>query len=112
MLQLLLTELVLDVQAERDWALVLLTVLSMVATQSDELLADGAATIGFSLASFGVLNNAFHLLTGWQRAVGVSTLARMYQRLDAALDAEAARVPWTLSGGGGLVAALVIQTEP
>lgn len=75
MLQLLLSELVLDVQTEWDWALVLLTVLSMVTTQRDKLLADGAATIGFSLAAFCVLNNTFHLLAGRQRAVCISTLA-------------------------------------
>lgn len=77
MLKLLLTELVLDVQAERDWALVLLAVLSMVTTQCNKLLADGAATVGFSLAAFGVLNNTFHLLAGRQRAVCISTLAGM-----------------------------------
>lgn len=64
MLQLLLPELVLDVQAERDRTLVLLTVLGMVATQRDKLFADGASSICFPLAAFGVLDDALHLLAG------------------------------------------------
>ena len=85
--------------------------LSVVATQRDKLLTDGAATVGFSFAAFCVLNNAFHLLTGRQRAVCVSTLAGVDEGLDAALDAEATRVSRALSGSGSLVAALIIQTE-
>lgn len=75
MLQLLLPELLLDVQTERDGTFVLLTVFGMVAAQSNELLADGTATIRLPLATFCVLNNTFHLLAGWQRAVGVAALA-------------------------------------
>lgn len=100
-----------DVQAEWDWALVLLTVFSMVATQCNKLFANGAATIGFSFAAFCVLNNTLHLLAGRQRAVCVSTLAGVDEGLDAALDAEATRVSRALSGGGSLVAALIIQTK-
>lgn len=111
MLQLLLAKLVLDVFTERDRALVLLTVLSVVATQRDKLLANGAATIGFSLATFCVLNNTFHLLAGRQRAVRVSTLTCVDEGLDATLDAEATRVSGALSGSGSLVAALIIQTK-
>lgn len=89
-LQLLLPELVLDVQAERNRTLVLLTVLSMIAAQSDELLADGTATVGFSLAAFRMLNDTFHLLARRQGTVCISTLARVDKRLDAALDAKTA----------------------
>lgn len=111
MLQLLLAKLVLDVQAERDRTLVLLTVLCMVTAQSNELLAYRAATIGFALAALGVLHHSFHLLAGRQRAVCVSTLAGVDEGLDAALDAEATRVSRALSGCGCLVAALIIQTK-
>lgn len=90
MLQLLLPELVLDVQAERNRTLVLLAVLRMVAAQSNELLADGTAAIGFPLAAFRMLNNTFHLLARRQGAVCVSALARVDKRLDAALDAKTA----------------------
>lgn len=84
---------------------------SVVATQCNKLFANGAATIGFSLAAFCVLNNTFHLLAGWQRAVCISTLAGVDKGLDAALDAEATRVSRALSGSGSLVAALIIQTK-
>lgn len=66
MLKLLLAKLVFDVEAKGYWALVLLAVLSMVAAKRNELLADGASTIGFALAAFGVLDNSLHLLTRWQ----------------------------------------------
>jgi len=61
-LQLLLTEFVLDVEAEGNRTLVLLTVLRVITTQSDELLAHRTATIGLALAAFGVLNHPLHLL--------------------------------------------------
>lgn len=107
-LELLLTELVFDVEAEGHGALVLLAVLCVVAAQSNELLADGAPSIGLALAAFGVLDNPFHLLTGWQRAVGIATLAGVDQRLDTALDAQAAGIAGALRGGGLLVVALII----
>lgn len=89
-LKLLLTELVFNVEAEGHWALVLLAVLCMVAAESNELLADGAPSVGFAFAAFGVLDNPFHLLTGRQRAVGITALAGVHQRLDTALNAQAA----------------------
>lgn len=112
MLQLLLPQLLLDVQTERDRTFVLLTVFGVVAAQSDELLADGTATIGLALAAFGVLNDPLHLLAGRQGAVGIAALARMDQRLNAALDAEAARVSRTLGGCRRLVVAVIVQSEP
>lgn len=104
----MLTELVFNVEAEGHRALVLLAVLCMVAAESNELLADGAPSIGLAFAAFGVLDNPFHLLTGWQRAVGVATLAGMNQRLDTALDAQAAGIARTLRCGGLLVVTLII----
>lgn len=77
MLQLLLPKLVFDIQTEWDRTLVLLTVFCMVTAQSNELLADRAATIGFALATFGVLNHTLHLLAGRKRAVGIATLTSM-----------------------------------
>lgn len=74
-LQLLLSQLLLDVQTEWNRTFVLLTVFGMVAAQSNELLANGTAAICLALAAFCVLNNPLHLLTGWQRAVGVAALA-------------------------------------
>lgn len=112
MLQLLLPQLLLDVQTERDGTFVLLTVFGMVAAQSNELLADGTASICLALAALRVLNNSLHFLAGRQGAVGVAALARMDQRLDAALDAETARVSWALGGGRCLVVAVVIQPQP
>lgn len=110
-LQLLLPQLLLDVQAERDGTLVLLAVFGVVAAQSDELLADGAAAVGLALAAFRVLHHALHLLAGRQRAVGVAALAGVHQRLDAALDAEATRVSRALGGCSRLVVAVIVQSK-
>ena len=108
---MLLAELVLDVEAEGYGALVLLAVFGMVAAQSNELLADGAATVGLALASLGVLHHTFHLLAGRQGAVGIAALAGVDQGLNAALNAEAAGVPGALSGSGRCVVALVVQAQ-
>lgn len=107
-LQLLLPELLLDVEAERHRALVLLAVLGMVAAEGNELLADGAPAIGFSFAALGMLHNSLHLLARGQRAVGIAALAGMDQRLDAALDAQATGISWALGGRSLLVVALII----
>jgi hypothetical protein len=107
-LQLLLPELLIDVEAEWHRALVLLAVLGMVAAEGNELLADGAPTIGFPFAALGMLHNPLHLLAGGQGAVGVTALTGMHQRLDAALDAQSARVSWALGGCSLLVVALII----
>lgn len=66
MLKLLLTKFVFDVEAEGNWALVLLAVFSMVAAKSNELLANWAPSVSLALAAFGMLDDPFHLLTGWQ----------------------------------------------
>lgn len=107
-LQLLLPEFLLDVQAERHRALVLLAVFGVVAAQGNELLADGAPAIGFPLATFGMLHDPLHLLAGGEGAVGIPALAGVDQRLDAALDAQAARVSRALGGRSLLVVALII----
>lgn len=80
----------------------------MVAAEGNELLADGAPSIGFPFATLGVLNDPLHLLAGRQGAVGISALAGMDQGLDAALDAQAARVSWALGGRSLLAVAFVI----
>lgn len=66
MLKLLLTQFLLDVEAERYRALVLLAVFSMVTAKCNQLLADRTTTIRFALTALGVLNHTFHLLTGWK----------------------------------------------
>lgn len=107
-LDLLLPELVFDVETEWHGAFVLLAVFGMVAAKSYELFAHRAAAVGLALAALGVLHNPFHLLAGWQRAVGVTALAGVDQGLDAALDAQAAGVTWALGGCSLLVVALII----
>lgn len=111
MLQLLLPELLLDVEAKWHRALVLLAVLGMIAAEGNKLFANGAPTIGFPFAAFGVLHNPLHLLAGRQGAVGVAALTGMHQRLDAALDAQAAGVSWALCSCSLLVIALIIQAK-
>lgn len=87
MLQLLLTQLVLDIEAEGNGALVLLAVFGVVAAECNKLLAHRTPTIRLALAALGVLHHSLHLLARWQGAVGVATLAGVHQRLDATLDA-------------------------
>ena len=110
-LQLLLPELLLDVEAEWYRTFVLLAVIGMVAVEGNKLFADGASTISFPFTAFGVLHDPLHLLAGRQRTVGIAALARMYQRLYAALDAQAARISWALCGCCLLVVALIIQAK-
>lgn len=111
MLQLLLSQLLLDVQTERDGTFVLLTVFGVVAAQSDELLADRTSTVCFALAAFCVLNDPLHLLAGWQGAVGISTLTCVHERLNAALDTETTRVSRALGGCSSLVVAVIVQSK-
>jgi len=87
-------------------------VFGVVAAQRNELLADGTAAVCLALAAFRVLDNALHLLAGRQGAVGVATLTRVDQRLDAALDAEAPRISRTLGGCSRRVVAVIVQSEP
>lgn len=79
MLKLLLSQLVLDVEAEGHRALILLAVLGMVTAKRDELFADRAATVGLTLTALSMLHHTLHLLAGWKRAVGIATLAGMHQ---------------------------------
>ena len=58
----------------------------MIAAESDQLFADGAAAVGLALAGLGVAHHPLHLVAAGQAAVGVAALARVHQRLDAPLD--------------------------
>lgn len=110
-LQLLLPQLLLDVEAEGHGALVLLAVLGVVAAKRDELLADGAAAVGLALTALGVLHHTLHLLAGRERAVGIATLAGVHQRLDAALNAQTPALLRALGGLAALAVAVIVQTE-
>ena len=82
----------------------------MVAAQSDQLFADGTASISLPLALLGVTHHPLHLVAAGQTTVGVSTLTGVNQRLDAALDGQFSRL-LRVGGGSGLTAASV-QVEP
>lgn len=110
-LQLLLPQLVLDVEAEGHRALVLLAVLGVVTAKRDELLADRAAAIGLALAALGVLHHALHLLAGWKRAVSIATLAGVHQGLYAALNAQTPALLRALGGLATLAVAVIVQAE-
>ena len=69
-----------------------LTKLGVVAAESNELLADGAAPVGLPLALLRVRHHPLHLVAAWQPAVGVSALAGVDQALDAPLDAQLPRL--------------------
>lgn len=84
----------LDVGTERHGALLLLTVLRVIATECDKLLANGASSVGLALAVLRMLDNELHLLARWQAAVGIATLAGVRQRLDATLDGLLAGLLW------------------
>ena len=58
----------------------------MVATKSDQLLANRASTVRFSPALSGVRDDSLHLVTRWRPAIRIATLAGMNQALDAPLD--------------------------
>jgi hypothetical protein len=66
----------------------------MVATQCDQLFANWAATIGLAFARTRVRDNALHLLTRWQAAVGIATLAGVNKRLDTTLDRQFSGFLW------------------
>jgi hypothetical protein len=83
----------------------------MVTAQSDQLFADGAATIVLPLALSCMRHDSLHLLTALQAAVGISALASMHQRLDAALDGETAGHLWILCFVIICVAIVYIETE-
>lgn len=110
-LDLLLSELVFDIETEWHGAFVLLAVFGMVAAKSYELFAHRTATVGLALAALGVLDNPFHLLAGWQRAVCVAALAGVDEGLDAALDAQPSRLLGALGLLLSLVVALIVQTQ-
>lgn len=110
-LQPLLPELLLDSEAERHRAVVLLAALGMVAAEGNELPADGAPTNCLSPTVLGMFYNSLHLLTGWHGASGVTALPGMDQRLDAALDPLAVNISRVLDGCTLLVAALTIYTR-
>lgn len=107
MLQRLRLELLLDVGTEGHRTLVSVgTVLGVVAAEGDELLADGTAAVRLAFADLGVRHDSLHLLAGRQAAVGVSALARVHQRLDAALNrllARNLRVGLHVRGRGAVV---------
>jgi len=92
LLQLLLTEFLFDVQAERNGAFCFLANHSVVAAEGNELFADWAATVGLLLALFGVGHHPLHLQAFLQVAVGVPALARVDQALTAPLNAQ---LPWS-----------------
>lgn len=92
MLDLLLPKLVFDIETEWHRAFVLLAVFGMVAAKSYELFAHWTATVGLALAALGVLDNPFHLLAGWQRAVCIAALTGVDKGLNAALDAQSSRL--------------------
>lgn len=94
LLQLLLTKFLSNVETEWHRALGLSAMLGMVTAQGNELFANGTAAVGLAFTRSRMCHNSLHLLTRRQTTIGVATLARMNQRLDAALDGQFARFLW------------------
>ena len=112
--QVLLPQLLLDVGTERHKTFVFLAVLRMITAKGDELLANGTATVSFPLAVLRVGHDAFHLQTRWKSTIGVATLTRVHQRLNAPLNwllAGFLRVWLVATGFGWRWAVVEIETE-
>jgi hypothetical protein len=67
-------------------------VLSVVAAESNQLLAYRTATVGLPLAHLGVLHHPLHLLAAGKPAVGISALTSVHQRLNASLNGQFSRL--------------------
>ena len=63
LLQLLLPQLLLDIQAERNRTFCLWTQFCMPAAESNQLFADRTAAVVLTLATLGVVYDPFHLVT-------------------------------------------------
>merc|ERR1712243_235094 len=85
-LLLLLFQLLLDIQAERNWTTIFVTVLCVVTAQSYHLFANLAPSISFLPALPRMLNNSLHLLAGGHAAVDIAAFGSMKERLTAALN--------------------------
>lgn len=90
-MHLLLLETPLDTGTEGHRTLGFLTVLGVIAAESDELFANGAASVRLALAALRVLHDSLHLGAARQTTVGVATLAGVQQRRNAAVDGLLAR---------------------
>lgn len=54
----------------------------MPAAESNQLFADRTAAVVLTLATLGVVDDPFHLVTRGQPTVGIAALAGVHQRLD------------------------------
>lgn len=62
----------------------------MITAERNQLLANGASTVGLPFAYLGVLHHSLHLLTRRQSTVGISALARVNEGVDATLNRQLA----------------------
>lgn len=81
----------------------------MIATKSDQLLANGAAAVGLALALSSVSNHPLHLVATGKSAVSVPTLAGVNKGLDASLDRLLSNAG---VGGGSTVAFRSFRVQP
>lgn len=84
----------LNLRTEGHKTLLLIALLSMVAAQRNQLFADGASSVGLPFAGLGVTQDTLHLGAAGQATVGITALAGVEQRLDAALDGVDPRFLW------------------
>lgn len=108
---MLLLEFLSDLEAERNGTLLLGAALGMIAAQRNQLLADGAAVIDLASARARVLHHALHLVTTLCVTVGVATLGRVTQRLDAALDRLAPRFDRVQLSAAVSLRVAIVQVE-
>src|SRR5690349_10363930 len=83
---LLFLQLLPDVPTERHLALRVRAVFGVIAAQRYQLLTDGTVALLPFLAHFRVFHNPLHFMTTQTTAIRVTTLARVYQRLDTTLN--------------------------
>lgn len=108
LLNLLLSKLLLDVMTIRHTTLGIIAMFSMVATQSDELLADGTLRVVLAttilLAALRVLHHPLHLYAAEATTIGIAALARVQKTVDAPLNGLAPSDIWRRTRCGTLFA--------
>jgi hypothetical protein len=109
----LLSQLLLDVKAERNRTLGLWTQFRVPATKGNQLFADRTAAVVLALATLGVVHNPFHLVARGQSAVGIAALAGVHQRLDTPSNGLFARLDRIISICAlGRAAVVKIESQP
>jgi len=83
----------------------------VVATESYQLFAYRASSIGLPLALLGVADHPLHLVAAGKSAVGVPTLAGVHQALNTPLYAQLSGLLWVASWGNFSTTTIQVETK-